>query len=74
MKHGSNKQALPAPLIGEEDVKRLQGEGWRFSDGGVRTANCYCVWGAKGDELQVFCLADPDQYPWAWSKVPEGVA
>lgn len=59
---------LPAPLIGEADVKRLQTEGWRFESHGIRLKNCYTCWALKGEEWKTFFLADPEIYPDSWSR------
>lgn len=61
---------IPPPLIGEAEVKRLQGEGWQFDSGGIKLGNCWSCWAALGEQRKVYFLADPDLYPEAWSQEP----
>ena len=58
---------LPSPLLGEADVLRLQAEGWAFAEGGLKLANCYACWALRADEWKPCFLADPEQFPHAWS-------
>lgn len=68
MSAGSN---FPPPgYLGRAEVRQLEADGWAFCDGGIQVAGGWMIWGKKGEEWKLFCLADPDEYPDAWPTEP----
>lgn len=58
--------------LGYADVKRLEAEGWRFTDHGLRVGNGWLVWAKDPKGLwKIQLLADPDEEP---EKFPNLVA
>ena len=50
--------------LGYVEVKKLEAEGWRFSDDGLRVGNGWLVWAEnpRGD-FKILLLAHPDDEP-----------
>jgi hypothetical protein len=50
--------------LGLREVKKLEADGWRFSDRGIRLANCWMVWAQRPDgSIKFLPLADPEDNP-----------
>ncbi len=55
-------------LLGRSEIRKLEAEGWCFSEHGTRLGDCYSVWSQHEEtkELKIRFLADPETYPNAW--------
>jgi hypothetical protein len=59
-------------LLDRSDIRRMEAEGWSFSDGGIAVGDSFAVWAEDGcGNLRLQFLAHPNFYPEAWSDEPQ---
>ena len=59
-------------LLDQGDVRKLETEGWAFSDGGIPVGDSWALWATRPDgTLELVWLAHPEFHPAAWPEESE---